>query len=88
MGYQIKKDIYMRRNYEEINKKCELLQNLGFEIEHQDSRVSFNGHLFDFSAIACDEASILKTALIVMFEHGREQGKEEIRDGMKKLLQI
>lgn len=76
-----------RRSHEEINKKCELLESLGFEIEHQDSRVSFNGHLFDFSAIACDEASIMKTALTVMFEHGREQGKEEIREGFKSLMQ-
>jgi hypothetical protein len=75
-----------RRNYEEINKKCELLESLGFEIEHEDSRVSFNGHLFDFSAIACDEASILKTALNIMFEHGREQGKQEIREGFKALM--
>lgn len=75
-----------RRNYEEINKKCELLESLGFEIEHEDSRVSFNGHLFDFSAIACDEASILKTALNIMFEHGREKGKQEIREGFKALM--
>lgn len=40
----------MRRNHEAINKKCELLERLGFEIEHEDSRVSFNGHTFDFSA--------------------------------------
>lgn len=76
-----------RRNYEEINKKCELLESLGFEIEHEDSRVSFNGHLFDFSAIACDEASIMKTALKIMFEHGREQGKQEIREGFKALME-
>lgn len=78
----------MRRNHEAINKKCELLERLGFEIEHTDSRVSFNGHLFDFSAVACDEASILKTALLVMFEHGREQGRKEIQDGIKILLQL
>lgn len=78
----------MRRNHEAINKKCELLERLGFEIEHMDSRVSFNGHLFDFSAVACDEASILKTSLLVMFEHGREQGRKEIQDGIKILLQL
>lgn len=78
----------MRRNYEAINKKCELLERLGFEIEHEDSRVSFNGNTFDFSAIACDEASILQTALLVMFEHGREQGRKEIQDGIKTLLQL
>lgn len=76
-----------RRNHEEINKKCELLESLGFEIEHEDSRVSFDGHIFDFSAIACDEASIMKTALKAMFEHGREHGKEEIREGFRKLMQ-
>lgn len=78
----------MRRNHEAINKKCELLERLGFEIEHEDSRVSFNGHTFDFSAVACDEASIMKTALQVMFEHGREQGRKEIQDGIKTLLNL
>jgi len=77
----------MRRNHEAINKKCELLARLGFEIEHEDSRVSFNGQTFDFSAIACDEASIMKTALNIMFEHGREQGKQEIREGFKALME-
>jgi len=78
----------MRRNHEAINKKCELLERLGFEIEHEDSRVSFNGHTFDFSAIACDEVSIMQTALLVMFEHGREQGRKEIQEGIKTLLQL
>lgn len=79
--------MFPRRSQEEINKKCLLLKSLGFEIEHQDSRVSFNGHLFDFSAVACEEASIMKTALNIMFEHGIEQGKEEIREGFRKLMQ-
>jgi hypothetical protein len=78
----------MRRNYEAINKKCELLERLGFEIEHADSRVSFDGQTFDFSAIACDEASIMQTALRLMFQYGREQGRKEIQDGIKAVLEI
>lgn len=78
----------LRRNSEEINKKCELLQRLGFEIEHEDSQVSFNGNTFDFSAIACDEAAIVKTALQIAFEAGRERGKNEIREGIRDLLQV
>lgn len=78
----------MRRNYEAINKKCELLERLGFAIEHEDSRVSFNGFTFDFSAVACDEASILQTALLFMFEHGRQEGRKEIQEGIKTLLDL
>lgn len=77
-----------RRNIEEINKKCELLQRLGFEIDHEDSQVTFNGHTFDFSAIACDESAIIKTALQVVFDAGRERGKNEIREGIRELLQV
>lgn len=77
-----------RRNYEAINQKCELLVKLGFEIEHEDSRVSFNGKTFDFSAVACDEASILQTALKVMYDYGVEDGKEEIRQGLKELINL
>lgn len=78
----------MRRNYESINKKCELLERLGFEIQHEDSRAIFDGQTFDFSAIACDEASIIQTALRTMFQHGREQGRKEIQDGIKAVLEI
>lgn len=77
-----------RRNNEDINKKCELLQRLGFQIEHEDSQVSFNGHMFDFSAIACDERSIIQTALKAVFDSGREAGKDEIREGIRELLQV
>lgn len=80
--------MFDRRSQEEINKKCELLQSLGFEIEHQDSQVRFNAHVFDFSAIACDKASIMKTAMNAMFENGREHGKKEIREGFKALMQV
>lgn len=77
-----------QRSVEYINKKCELLQSLGFEIEHVDSRVSFNGYIFDFSAVACDAKSIMFVALESMFEHGREQGQNTIKSAFKKLLDL
>ncbi len=76
----------MKRNQEAINEKCLLLQSLGFEIEHQDSHVSFNGYEFDFSAVACDAKSIMYTALEIMYQHGREQGQNAIKAEFKKLL--
>ena len=59
------------QNIEELNKKCELLENLGFtinHINHRDSDVSFetintNFEQFDFSATAPDVQAIIYTAL-------------------------
>lgn len=77
-----------RRNIENINKKCSLLMELGFDIHHEDSRVEYNGVFFDFSEVSCDPASILKIALNIMFEHGLEQGRKEIQDSIKALLKL
>lgn len=69
-----------------INEKCLLLEDLGFKIEHEDSRVSFQGVEFDFSATACDRASLVYTAMNAMFMKGRAVGKAIIQEGVKDLL--
>lgn len=58
----------LNKNAEELNKKCELLMELGFEIQHRDCDVSFDTQNvdfkeFDFSATAPDVQSIIYTAL-------------------------
>lgn len=69
-----------------INKKCELLQELGFVIEHEDSCVTFGGIPFDFSATACDRASLVYTAMNAMFSKGRAVGKVLVQEGIKDIL--
>ena len=77
---------YNEDRQERINQKCLLLEELGFTIEHQDSRVSFQGIEFDFSAVACDRASIVYTALNAMFQKGQAVGRASIQESMKTLL--
>lgn len=69
------------QNIEELNKKCELLEDLGFTINHRDSDVSFetiNTHFeeFDFSATAPDVQAIIYTALHHVYKLGVKQGRE------------
>lgn len=81
----------IRKNTEEMNKKCELLMSLGFEIQHRDCDVSFDTHRvtfhgFDFSATAPDVQSILYTALVHAFNLGLEKGKVQVQDDIKQAL--
>jgi len=83
--------MYINKNVEELNKKCELLMSLGFEINHRDCDVSFetlnvdfNG--FDFSGTAPDVQSILYTALKHVYTLGIEQGKSIVQKQMREAL--
>lgn len=83
----------LNRNSEELNKKCELLMSLGFEIQHRDcdltyetAGVDFEG--FDFSATAPDVKSILYTALVHVYNLGLEKGKAQVQQDIKQALGI
>ena len=83
----------LNKNIEELNKKCELLMSLGFEIQHRDCDVSFEArpvdlHGFDFSATAPDVQSILYTALVHAYNLGLEQGKTQVQQDIKAALGI
>lgn len=85
----------MRRNQniEELNKKCELLEELGFTINHRDSDVSFetiNTRLdeFDFSATAPDVQSIIYTALHHVYLLGVEAGEKRVQREIQLALGI
>lgn len=86
------------RNIEELNKKCELLEDLGFTINHRDSDVSFetiNTHFeefdthfeeFDFSATAPDVQAIIYTALHHVYKLGVKQGREMNQRALRQAL--
>lgn len=78
--------MYGKRRIEDVNAKCKLLMEMGFEIEHADSRVSFKGFTFDFSATACDVKSIMYTALVAMHDQAFKQGKDYLREQFKSLM--
>lgn len=71
---------------EELDKKCMLLMDLGFEINNGDSSVGMLGVDFDFSTTACTPEAILYTALTQMYGEGRKAGIATIRNQMKALI--
>lgn len=73
-------------NWDKLNSKCELLESMGFEILHMDSRVSFLDMEFDFSATAADIPSIMYTALRQMQMHGISEGEKCVQYNIKKAL--
>jgi hypothetical protein len=83
----------LNKNNEELNKKCELLMSLGFEIQHRDCDVSFETLNvdfvgFDFSATAPDVQSIIYTALNHVYNLGLQQGKSIVQQDIKVVLGI
>lgn len=83
----------MRRNLniDDLNKKCNLLEELGFTIIHRDCDVSFetiNNRFedFDFSATAPDVQSIIYTALHHVYVLGLEAGEKRVQREMREAL--
>ena len=76
------------RNFEAINKKRLLLQELGFFINEQDFCASIAGLKFDFSATACDNFSIIFTAVNEAYKQGIQQGKNELKQDLHDLLKM
>ncbi len=84
-----------RRNQDEVNRRCELLESLGFEIDHEDCRVSlgesldlhgnFRNFTIDFSATAEDK--FMAYAINKIFEYGVKVGGNKVRQGIKDLLE-
>lgn len=79
------------QNIDDLNKKCELLEELGFTIIHRDCDVSFETintrfEDFDFSATASDVRSIIYTALTYVYKIGVAQGKAMNQLKMREAL--
>lgn len=79
------------QNIQELNKKCDLLEDLGFTINHLDCDVSFETvntrfEEFDFSATAPDVQSIIYTALHHVYRLGIEAGKNRVQREIKQAL--
>ena len=66
--------------------KIKLLQDMGFEINHEDSSVSFCGFDFDFSATNGDVSSILYTTIKTVEKVAFEKGKDYIKEQFKILM--
>lgn len=81
------------QNIQELNKKCNLLEELGFTIHHRDCDVSFETSKaifdeisFDFSATAPDVQAIIYTALNHVYKLGVKQGREMNQRSLRQAL--
>jgi len=76
------------RKNDDINKRCEFLRSIGFEINHIDVSVSMGGIDFDFSAIRMDVESILRSAIEKAYSQGFKDGGNNIKNEFKSLMAI
>ena len=82
------------KNYDDINRRCDILESLGFTILHEDSRVSYiydngEGRFYveiDFSSISEDK--FLLYAYKVIFETGMKIGRNKVRTSLSNLLEV
>jgi hypothetical protein len=84
-----------RRDQNEIIRRCDRLESLGFEIDHEDYRVclgekldsglNFRDFTIDFSAIAEDQ--FMAYAMNKVFEYGVKVGGNRVRQGIRDLLE-
>ena len=83
--------LFKKRSYEDMKRRCELLESMGFDIYHEDSDVRWvhtDGPMlkFDFSATA--EDSFMKHALSVMFHEAHNAGRESLKHELSQLLRL
>jgi len=71
-----------------VHAKCCILEEMGFQIEHEDSRVSWKGYIFDFSKVEATRPAIFDAALREMWGQGFEMGKLNMQQDFRNLLGI
>jgi hypothetical protein len=74
------------RDVETINKRCEMLENHGFTIVHEDSNVSLGEFSFDFSAIELTTANIIKVVANEALHTGISKCKYYLKMEFERLL--
>jgi aminoglycoside N3'-acetyltransferase len=77
------------RNYEEINKRCELLMQYGFDVHHEDTSVylemsDYREIDFDFKRV--DIKDFVTYAVKRAYDEGKRVGRNEFADDFQKLL--
>ena len=79
------------RTDEQIMKRCEFLESLGFVCHHNDVCVSHKAHedlMIDFSAVNMEVSDVIAYTIHRIFEQGYLTGKEHLRENIKGLLGI
>jgi hypothetical protein len=74
------------RNTDAINKRCEILMEHGFDINHQDSNVSLGELTFDFSAIELTTINIMNIVAKKAYQAGITKGQNDLKNEFKRLL--
>lgn len=75
------------RSSKTINDRCEILESLGFTINHEDSNVSLGDFSFDFSAIELTTANIIKIVANESLKKGISKGKNDLKMDLRRLLE-
>jgi hypothetical protein len=82
--------MWNRRNYEQLNIRCEKLEALGFSIMHEDSHVHYyiDGQPIDIDFSAVDENKFMEYAIKKIHEDGQIKGRNQIRSSFHKLMDM
>jgi hypothetical protein len=81
----------LTKDADRINRRCKKLEELGFVILHEDSRVNVpigNGEYFEADFSAIDEDKFLQAALKKSFVLGVNKGEDNIQYRIKQVLGI
>lgn len=78
-----------KRNPDEVNKRCEFLESLGFTCLYEDIEVEApNGFLYDFSAVRMEVDAVIGHVISKSFEKGWFDGQRDLKNTFKKLMSI
>lgn len=82
--------LYKQRTQEQINKRCEKLESLGFICSNEDISVfhpDWDFLTFDFSAVNLEDNDCIMSHVIrTVYDHAYSVGKEIVRTDIKRAL--
>ena len=78
----------MNKSQIAMNAKCDLIEEMGFRVEHEDRRVSWKGFHFNFSGVESNRPAIFEAAMRQMWRDGHDTGKQNMQQDFRNLLGI
>jgi len=68
------------------DRRILILQELGFEVWHNDSDIEIHGYHIDFRGVHPDPKSLVLHAVLKVAEQSRKEGRNQMRGDLKGLL--
>lgn len=82
--------LHKQRTQDQINKRCDKLESLGFICNREDIEVihpDWDFITLDFSAVNLEDPACVMSHLIrAVYDHGYRVGKEIVRTDIKRTL--